>query len=241
MTIHARKALAAGCLMAASLGFSGLAHAQTYAEPTTDAGQTLADAAVTAGPSDTSPLTTITGSFNAATDADLYVIKISSPGTFSATTVNTASSGVDTALFLFAIDGSPIATNDDAPGGASTDSTLPAGDTLYANVTAGTYYLGISQSGNEPINANAVLLFAAIPGGDSTAIRGPAANLSPAAESTFNGLDYSGTTGDYEIDLTGVEYDTAAVPEPATWTGLLLGAFAAGFTLLLRRRQKRAA
>jgi hypothetical protein len=51
------------------------------------------------------PLTSISGTISSNTDADMYQIFISSPGTFSATTVGTGGSLSDTQLFLFDTDG----------------------------------------------------------------------------------------------------------------------------------------
>jgi hypothetical protein len=233
---HKKKAVAAGLLTAASLGvLASTSHAQVFTE-TTDAGQTLATADPTGAISGI-PLTTIVGTFNSTTDADLYVIQITAPTTFSATTNNTATNlgGQDTALFLFTLAGVPIATNDDAPGGTTTDSTLPAGNALFTSLSAGTYLLGISESGNEPVNSANQLLFAGYPGGDTTAVRGAASGLNPTQESNFNSNPFpGGGSGAYEIDLTGSA--TSAVPEPSTWAAVVLGGVAAAFAFLRRRR-----
>ncbi len=183
----------------------------------------------------------ITGTFANASDADLYAIRITTPGSFSASTVNSASAAQDTALFLFNSSGVAIATNDDASG-TSLDSSLPSGNSLYANLTAGTYYIGISESGNEAINLNSQLLFNGYPGGDTTAVRGAASGLNPTTLRTFNSNEFDTTTfGAYEIDLTSAAtaVNPNAVPEPSTWVALGLGSFAAGVTIL-RRRSSRA-
>ena len=214
----------------------------TYAE-TGDAGQTLATAqgtASTAAPAGTT-LNTITGTFNGLNDADLFVIRIATPSAFSASTVNAATNlgGQDTALFLFNASGVAIATNDDAAGGASTDSSLPTGNTLYASLAAGTYFLGISESGNEPVNANSQLLFAGYPGGDTTAVRGAASGLNPTTLATFDSQSFGGGAGAYEIDLSGAATaaNPNAVPEPSTWAALALGSLA---TLAITRRRRTA-
>ena len=167
---------------AMTVGLASTSRAQGYIE-TGDAGSTLASAAVTSGAS----LPSISGSFSGLNDADLYKITISAPGSFSASTVNTITDagGQDTALFLFSSTGTAIATNDDAASGTTVDSALPAGNTLYASLAAGTYYLGISESGNEPVNTANQLLFAGYPGGDTTAVRGAASGLNPTTESGF--------------------------------------------------------
>ena len=150
-------------------------YAITFTEPGSDAGQTLATATAT-GTNNTTSLTAISGTFNAAQDADLYYITITTAGTFSASTVGASTQ--DTALFLFTLSGTAIATNDDASG-TSIQSALPAGNALYATLAAGQYILGISQSGNEPINSASQLLFNGYPNGDTTAVRGPASGLNP--------------------------------------------------------------
>ena len=235
-----------------------ISQAQTYTE-VGDAGDTLATAQTVTGPSGTA-ISSISGSFGSTgTDADLYVINISSPTTFSASTnnatTNTAfTSGgltagpLDTALFLFNASGVEIATNDDTATGTGNvvTSTLAAGDALYASLPAGKYYLGISISGNEPVNSVGQLLFAL--NDDPASTRGPegANNLGPqnpastgiAADATgtilssFNQDNYDDESGNYQIDLNGV----MGVPEPSTWALIALGGGAAG-CLSARRRQ----
>jgi hypothetical protein len=99
-----------------------------------------------------------------ATDTvDLYEIRISSPTTFE---VNTSGSSFDTALFLFrkAINANgvpeayPVAMNDNAAvsgnisGYSQIKNTIsPGGGASIPNLTAGTYYLGVSKSGAIPL------------------------------------------------------------------------------------------
>ena len=115
--------------------------------------------------------------------------------------------------------------------------TLPVNLQLPA---AGTYYLGISESGNEPINTASQLLFQGYPGGDTTAVRGAARGLNPTTESTFNSNEFDTTTsGAYEIDLTSAATADnpnapTTVPEPSTWA--VVGASCAALAFLRRRR-----
>ena len=129
--------------------------AATYTE-TGDAGQTPGDAQNT-GPGG-QPLSAIFGSLFSGTDADVFVINITDPTNFSATTVNGTTS-IDTALFLFNMNGQAVYANDDDPGGMSLGSTLPTGN-QFGPMTAGLYYIAISLSGNEPVNFANQLMFA---------------------------------------------------------------------------------
>ncbi len=179
-------------------------------------------------------MTAIQGAFSGETDADLYKITISSPSQFSATTVNayTNTGGQDTELTLFSSTGVAIALNDDA-NGLTTDSTLPLGNSLYASLAAGTYYLGVAQSGNEAVNSASQTLFVGLnQSGDTTAIRGAAAGRNPNTLFGFDGANAGngGGAGQYEVD-----FGLVSVPEPSTWAMMGLGAIAAVFAFLRRR------
>ena len=233
---YAKKAMAAGLLTAASLGVSQpAAHAVTFAE-NGDAGQTLSTAQFTASSPANSgqSLTAITGTIGTATDADLYEFTITSTTTFSAIATGNASStgsgAIDTSLFLFNASGVPIIANDDTSNG-SYQASIAAGNTLVTTLTAGTYYLGISLSGNEPVNLNSQPLFTADQ--PTTSVRGIASGLNPTTEGTFNGQTFYPETGTYSIALTGAA--TLAVPEPSTYATLALGTGA--LALFLRRRR----
>ncbi len=231
----------AGCLLAAVTGsaFLSTGQAQTYTE-VGDAGNTLSTAQLTAGTANPegTPVTIIRGSFNAGMDADLFAINITSPSSFSATTnlapTTTAfdsSLPIDTTLFLFDGSGNAVATNDDTSSTIVT-STLALGNALYANLSPGLYYLGISISGNEPVNTANQLLFAL--SDDSTDVRGPEAsnNLNPLILDTFDQDNYDNEAGSYGIMLTGV----TAVPEPSTRAlTAVLGGLLAGYVFLRRR------
>lgn len=227
--------------LAAAALLPGVASAQVYNE--TNAGQTLVTAADTTTPGTGTALTTINGTLTAQ-DADVFRIYISSPGTFSATTNNAVTNAsypggfeFDTALFLFDATGHAIAMNDDR-NGTSLTSTLSSSNALLANLAAGYYYLGISSSGNEPVNATNNLLFQS---GNFTDVRGPATNITPTTLADFDAFAYDDTPGAYQITLTGVTFGPAAVagvPEPATWAMMLMGFGAIGAGL--RRRKGRA-
>ena len=206
--------------------------AQLYTE-LGDAGQTLGGAQTT-GPVGGLTLTTIAGSISGINDADLYIFRITNTTTFSATTVNavTTGSALDTALFLFNSLGAPIYTNDDASG-VSVQSNLPAGTEVSMTLNPGIYILGISVTGNEPINLSGQLLFAGFPGGNSTAVRGPAGGINPNSLSNFNNQGSFAQSGAYNITLTASQ-TASAIPEPSV-TALLVVA-AAGLVVVAQRR-----
>ncbi len=218
----------AGTLALATASLQG----QTYTE-TGDAGQTLAGAQGT-GMVNGNPLTSIIGTLSSPTDADMFLIQITTPTTFSASTVG--GSTLDTALFLFNTSGLAIYTNDDASG-VSVQSALPAGSSFTMTLAPGNYYLGISLSGNEPINSNGQFLFAAYIGGNSTSVRGPAAGINPSTHANFNGTPFFNEMGAYRIDLTSAA--TAVVPEPTTIGLCVIGGAAVLGAALRKRRQAR--
>lgn len=215
------RALAA----AAALAVAGTSMAAVVNE-FGDAGQDTASAQVTAG--NPTSLTDIFGSLRSAGDADLYLINIVNPGAFSATTVNSTGDFLDTQLFLFTADGAPVYTNDDADG-STVRSTLPAGSS-FGPLAAGLYLLGISLSGNDPINAVSQLLFDS---GLTTDVRGPNPSLQPASLSGFFDNTFYDVRDHYRIQLTGAG---TAVPEPGTaLLAALGGAMCLGFSLRRRR------
>ncbi len=205
---------------------AGALQAQTYNE-TGDAGTSVGTAQSTGNVSG-NPLTAIAGTILSLMDGDFFYITITNPATFSATTVGGGS--LDTMLYLFTANGSPVYLNDDDPGGASVGSTLPAMNG-FGPMAMGTYIIGISLSGAEPINAGNQNLFddAVF----STDIRGPR----PGALGPVTGIR-SGTfagMGAYTIFLTGAA--TSAIPEPGTVA--LLAFSGLGVFLAARRRLRR--
>jgi hypothetical protein len=217
----ARKA---AVVCAIACGFASASHAVTFTE-SGDAGQTQATAQVAGG---VGPLTDIFGLLRSPLDADLYVINITSPATFSASTVNATGGFLDTQLFLLTLAGAPLLLNDDDPGGLSLLSRLPVGSA--AALGAGLYLLGISQSGYDPANGVNQLLFAS---GLSTSIRGPAFGLQPGVLGQFADNTFFADSGPYDIQLTGV----AAIPEPEISLMLLAGGAFCAYAGSRRRRK----
>ena len=210
---------------------TSLLRAQAYTE-VGDAGQTLGTASNTGIPNTT--LTSISGTFSSSTDADLYAIRITSTSTFSATASSFA--GVDTSLFLFNSAGVPVIANDDSSN-TSFQAAIPAGNSLLVSLSPGIYFLGISLSGNEPVNLNNQRLFTVDQ--PTTSIRGMASGLNPTTLSNFNGGTFFSEMGDYTITLAATQAATnpAAnqIPEPSNVILLLFGT-----TALIGLRQFRA-
>jgi hypothetical protein len=156
---------------------------------------------------------------------DVYKIYISDPTNFSASTLSLAGgrNGFNTQLFLFNLDGTGIASNDDTASGPL--SRLPVGNPLYTGLAAGYYYLVIDGSSSNPANSSGGAIF---PDSPPTGVYGP---QSSSAFTQYSGNSNEG--GTYSIALTGVSM--AAVPEPST--ALLFVVGGAGFTWLLRKKR----
>jgi hypothetical protein len=235
------------CILAAGLAATAAAPAApiTWAE-VGDAGQTLATAQLALGnPNDS--LVTITGSISAASDHDLFEIRITNGATFSATTVGTPGTLDDTQLFLFTSAGIGVYGNDDAAnafGANAARSTLPAGG-APTTITPGLYYLLIDASLSYPVSTPATtagLIFpnftlTSVPVVDSTAVVGP---NGPGGALPLTG--YTGTAasfGTYQINLTGAAA-AAVIPEPTSFVLFATGVLGI-FTVSRLARSERAA
>jgi hypothetical protein len=210
--------------VATLLSTTAVLHGQIYNEQFGDAGQTLG----TAQNSGITQTGTIFGQISGINDADVYRITITNTSTISFSTLNAltlangGAGGMDTQLFIFTSTGLPVYANDDATG-LTVQSFLPAGNSLLATLSPGTYYLAISLSGNDPINLNSQLVFAT---GATTSIRGPANSINPTTWNTFDNAASFAQNGQYEIDI---------IPEPSTVALYLAGAVVL-LGVTLRRR-----
>lgn len=215
-------------LLAAAAITTGAASAHATFLPTPnyvetgDAGQTLATAqAAGAFPGGAS---TISGTIANGNDADLYSFTLAATTSLQFALTSTTN-GIDTGLFLFNSTGQALFANNDGSG-TSVNPILRA-----LNLAAGTYFLGIAISGNEPVNSANQLLFAM---GTTTSTRGAASGVNPTTLAGFNSNpDFPGDTGAYSIAIT-------AVPEPSTNVALALGG-AVALTLVRRFRRSQAA
>ena len=95
---------------------------------------------------------TRTGTISPITDVDLYAIEITSAqlGRDITFNLNATDSSLDTYLRLFDADGVELDSNDDATLFGSTNSEIVFDDFS----SPGTYFLGVSTSGNEDYNPN---------------------------------------------------------------------------------------
>jgi hypothetical protein len=155
-----------------------------------DAGDLPSNAQIVYRPDQTpcqSPVTRITGNHD-ADDVDMYVICITDPASFSASTVGLA--GFDTQLWLFRCDGTGVVANDDYSGLQSRIDNTP-----NCIQEAGVYLLAISRYNRDAVDANGSALW-------SSGALSCASNSNPIA-------GWTGTTsagGAYGIALTGAYF-----------------------------------
>jgi hypothetical protein len=171
-------------------------------------------------------LDSITGAITANDLADLYCIFIPNPAQFSATTVGTGGTLVDTQLFLFNANGFGVEANDDSVGPRS---TLPASALPPAPQAPGIYYLAISDFDQDPVSPGGEI-FPDIP---FAGVHGP---TGPGGGQALTGFNLAILAqGTYTINLTGATF--CEVPEPTTV--VLLGIGLAGLFIASRHRKKK--
>ena len=164
------------------------------------AGDLPATAQVTVG---AGPLTQITGSLLVPDDKDMYRIFIDAGGGFSAVVASTVPSD-DTKLYLFRSDGRGILGDDDSAG-VGVLSALPLGHPALASLSAGPYYLAISDYDFLPVSSTGAIF----PSGNLVGPTGPG-GANPIIGWTN---DVNESTYTYDIRLTGARFSN--VPEPA--------------------------
>ncbi|MBD2033507.1 filamentous hemagglutinin N-terminal domain-containing protein [Leptolyngbya sp. FACHB-321] len=123
---------------------------------TGDAGELLGTAQPANSATGGARLNAINGNLDGASDVDLYQLLLPQGLPFRATTVS--GSAVDTQLFLFDGNGLGLASNDDSA--STVQSSVPLNQPFIPAAT-GTYYLGVSSFGNNPLSSQG-LIFGAL-------------------------------------------------------------------------------
>jgi len=164
-----------------------------------DAGDLPATAQLVTLPDQTpcqSPVTRVRGD-NGASDVDMYVICITDPANFVASTVGTTS--WDTQLWLFRCDGTGVVHNDDAVGTTVTQSRIDNSTNCIQQ--GGIYLLAISRWNRDAVDSQGQLLWNDRPFRSLRCPDGPGA-ANPIA-------GWTGTTsagGRYVISLQGAHF-----------------------------------
>ncbi len=184
------------------LAFAGILLATTMVLPAQwneagDAGDLPATAQVPGIP--TALLPSIIGTLSAGSDVDMYLIQITDPATFSATTVGGAT--FDTQLWLFHPDGRGVSFNDDSTGLQSTVSGAFVG-------YAGLYYLAVSAYDRDA-GASGAAMWNDTPFGAERRPDGPRRG---EAVDSWGGA--GGGSGAYTITLAGCERPRKQVVAP---------------------------
>ncbi|GIV05766.1 MAG: hypothetical protein KatS3mg016_1341 [Fimbriimonadales bacterium] len=145
----------------------------------------------------TTPVNRIRGNLDAS-DVDMYVIYISDPAAFSASTVGGAS--FDTQLWLFNCDGTGVAFNDDS---TDVQSTIDGLNNLSCAPQPGVYLLAISRYNRDAIDSSGQLLWNNSP---FTGVRCP--DGPGAANPIANWTGTTSAAGQYIITLQGAYFVT---------------------------------
>lgn len=172
-------------------------------------------------------LNTIVGILEANGAVDLYRIQICDPYVFTAG----ISTSWDPQLSLFDNNGLGVYHNDDYTG---LQSFLTA-QHPYGPVLPGLYLLGVSSFSNDPLSAGGVIFGSGANGGVPPAFAH--APDGPGGAQPLSGWEanFGGSSGSYEIRLTGACFtDTQPVPDGSMTLGLL-GAALGGLAILRRR------
>jgi hypothetical protein len=197
------------CRLIVCLCFAGIVagalSAQTWDETINgggDAGELVGTAQIVAG---SGALTEITGDNPTNNDRDLFLIRISNPAAFSATTNTNPGTNADTQLWLFTSTGVGIAFNDDVAQ-PNYLSTLPVGNPLYNALTPGDYLIGVSPWLNHATSSAGQMF----PNAYDTVV-GPT-NVGGGTNTLSGWTLANNELGTYRVTLTGAEYVFVAAP-----------------------------
>jgi MYXO-CTERM domain-containing protein len=197
-------------------GLAGSAMAQTWNE-FGDAGNLPGVAQAVTG---VGALTTINGATdNVGGDfMDYYLIEISNPAAFSASTAASLGTMTDSQLFIFNVNGTGAFANDDISG-SNFLSEIPAGS--VGSLAPGQYLLGVAGYGVLPAwNATPALASLVFNSSPFTGVRTPQNTNVHSTFLFFQGAD----SGSYTVTLTGASF----VPTPGAAALLGLGLVASG-------------
>ena len=173
-------------------------------------------------------VTSITGSLaaslsNRAADfEDMYLIDVTNPSIFSATTLG-GFANFNAQLWLFGFNELGLLASDDAGAGDFNPfmgNTSNDGTNIEVAIP-GLYYLAISGFDNDPVSLSGLMFNQALP----LEISGPDGPGGMLPHDDWTGL---GEVGSYQIRLTGVSF---IVPEPSVAALMFVGMIA-----LVRRR-----
>ncbi|GIV06704.1 MAG: hypothetical protein KatS3mg016_2279 [Fimbriimonadales bacterium] len=172
-----------------------LTYAQTIYQEQGDAGD-LPETAQATGTDTTTPLDAIRGALE-ADGVDMYVIYISDPENFSATTVNNETN-FDTQLWLFDAEGKGVVFNDDEVGSTLSRSRIDNSTGCLTGRSAGIYYIAVSRYNRDPLDCEDRLIWQNSP---FRAVRCPDGPGAASRVASWSGA--TAISGNYEITLTG--------------------------------------
>ncbi|MFN3690039.1 MAG: DVUA0089 family protein, partial [Fimbriimonadales bacterium] len=172
-----------------------LATAQNIHQEQGDAGD-LPETAQATGTDTTTPLDAIRGTLG-QNDVDMYVIYISDPANFSATTVNNETT-FDTQLWLFDANGKGVVFNDDEVGSNLNRSRIDNSSGCLTERSPGIYYIAVSRYNRDAIGCEDRPIWADTP---FRAVRCPDGSERNSRVAGWTGT--TATAGNYEITLTG--------------------------------------
>jgi hypothetical protein len=147
----------------------------------------------------TGPITTITGTLNAITDADVYRVRVTDFALFRASLILTPIPP-DTQIFLFDGDGYGIAFCDDYAAASSSYGELPVGNPLYNTRPPGDVLIAVTEWDLDPSSTGGPIFGQQYPG----VFGATGAGASQPLSSWFGAAQSS--PYNYTLTLEGCEY-----------------------------------